>query len=235
MEEKLFYQSIYYDNSEFKIWKKLDNGCCIGTLGYSMKNAEILMWLLKSFEEQYGEIIDFDAAKEELAIYQKRGKLFVYFNQDMKPISMNGTTYDEDNVSVSFKSQDNRTPKNIYFYGLSTLSGYRGHGACSELIKFAIDYAKYNDFDLVYARTDLINSNSEHIMQKAGLRICEIDNLIITEWVDVTDTKGDYRLHLWLPLKEGLSLEPKQDAYFTDPSTRAVMEKQAVGRIRKRF
>lgn len=32
------FQKIFKDNSEFRIWKKLDNGCYIGTLGYSEKN-----------------------------------------------------------------------------------------------------------------------------------------------------------------------------------------------------
>ena len=49
----------------------------------------------------------------------------------------------------------------MYFYGLSTLKHYRGKGACTHLIQFAVDYAKSLGFDYVYARTDLINSNSE--------------------------------------------------------------------------
>ena len=226
MQEQQVYQEIYYDKSLLKIWKKLNNGCFIGTLGYSLENAKTLMILLKSFEEQYGEIIDIEAAKEELALYQERGKLFIYFNQDMIPVSMNGIIYDEDNVSVDFKKADGTIPKILYFYGLSTVPTFRGNGACSELVNFAIKYAMFNNFDLVYARTDLKNSNSEHIMQKAGLKICQYDGMIIAEWVKVTETQGDYRLHLWLPLKEGLDLLPKGDARFADFNTREIQTGQ---------
>ena len=52
MNNKEFYKNIYNNNDEFKIWKKLDNGCYIATMGYSPKNVKILMTLLKSFEEQ---------------------------------------------------------------------------------------------------------------------------------------------------------------------------------------
>ena len=73
----LLYREILKDNSTFKIWKILDNGCSIGTLGYSEENAKILYDLLQSFAEQYGEIIDMDAAREELMLYQNRGKLYI--------------------------------------------------------------------------------------------------------------------------------------------------------------
>ena len=53
------YRLIFLDNSEVKIWKKLDNNCYIGTLGYSENNINILMNLLQSFVEQYGEEIDY--------------------------------------------------------------------------------------------------------------------------------------------------------------------------------
>ena len=64
------FQKIFKDNSEFRIWKKLDNGCYIGTLGYSEKNIKILQSLLMSFSEHYGEVIDYEAAKEELKLYE---------------------------------------------------------------------------------------------------------------------------------------------------------------------
>jgi hypothetical protein len=135
---------------------------------------------------------------------------------------MNGVTYNEDNRSVQFKKNNGDNINSLYFYGLSTIPEYRGKGACGELIKFAIQYAYYNDFDLVYARTDLIGSKSEKIMRRAGLDICMEDEKIITEWVQVTDNKGDYRLHLWLPLKKGLYLSSKEDALFADGITRKV-------------
>lgn len=224
MQEMLFYQAIYQDKSVFRIWKKLENGCYIGTLGYSPENAEVLMKLLKSFEEQYGEEIDLKAAKEELELYQKRGKLFIYFDENMKPVSMNGTIYDEGNISVDFVKNNGNNPHSLYFYGLSTLHEFRGKGACTELVKFAIKYAYFNNFDLVYARTDLANSNSEHIMQKAGLEICTIGDKIIAEKVDVTDVIWDYRLHMWLPLKTDLELLPKKDAYYANIDTREIEE-----------
>ena len=58
------YKEILKDNSKFKIWEKLDNGCYIGTLGYSEENILILQNLLMSFAEHYGEDIDYEAAKE---------------------------------------------------------------------------------------------------------------------------------------------------------------------------
>lgn len=218
----LMHKLILLDNSEVKIWKKLDNGCYIGTLGYSENNINILLTLLDSFREQYGEEIDYQAAKEELLLYTKRGKLFIYFDEDLRPVSMNGITYNEDNETVQFNSINGNPVNSLYFYGLSTIKEYRGRGACGELIKFAIDYAYYNDFDLVYARTDLINSKSEKLMKRAGLDICMEDDKIITEWVQVTDDKGDYRLHLWLPLKNGLYLTSKDDALYADSLTRKV-------------
>ena len=211
---KLKYKLIMHDNSKLKIWEKLDNGCYIGTMGYSEENIGILLDLLQSFSEQYGEVIDYEAAKEELKLYQDKGKLFIYFNEDMKPISMNGVIYNEDNVSVDFLKKDGSVPSNLYFFGLSTLKEYRGLGACNHLVDFAIKYAYYNDFDLVYARTDLINSNSEGIMKKHGMDICTYDDSIIAEWVDVTDEAGDYRLHLWRPLKRGVVCFPKDEAKF---------------------
>ncbi len=214
MDNEKFFKAIYNDKSELQIWKKLDNGCYIGTLGYSEKNINILINLLKSFEEQYGEKIDYEAAKDELMLYQNKGKLFVYFNKDGLPISMNGCVYDYDNDTVEFKSDNKDNLKSIYFYGLSTLKAYRGHGACKELIKFAIEFAKFNGFDYVYARTDLVNSNSEWIMANAGMEICLNGNYIIAEWVDVTENIGDYRLHMWKALTDGIYLAPKDKALF---------------------
>lgn len=217
-----FYQDIMKDNSPIKIWKNLDNGCSIGTIQYSEDNVSILEDLLQSFSEQYGEVIDTNAAREELLLYQNRGKCFIYFNEEGKPISMNGVIYNEDNISVDFLKSNGETPKSLYFYGLSTLKEHRGKGACRELIKFAINYAYYNHFDLVYARTDLVNSNSEWLMANAGLEVCTYDDSIIAEWVDVTEDKGDYRLHMWLPFHDDVVLFPKDDAVFADISTRQI-------------
>lgn len=217
------YKNIFNDNSELQIWKKLDNECYIGTLGYSEKNIYILMSLLKSFEEQYSETIDYEAAKSELELYAEKGKLFIYFNKDGIPISMNGCVYNYDNDTVEFNKDDNSTPTSIYFYGLSTLKEHRGQGACKELIKFAIEYAKYNGFDLVYARTDLTNSNSEWIMANAGLKICTENNQIIAEWVDVSESIGDYRLHMWLPLKEGIKIKAKEKAQFATNDNKRIL------------
>ncbi len=207
--EKNKFKEIYEDSSEMKIWEFLDNGCFIGTLGYSPRNVLILQKLLLSFAEQYGEKIDYDAALEELMLYAKQGKLFIYFDQDMQPVSMNGCVYDYDNETVEFLDKDTTQLKSLYFYGLSTIHEYRGKGACRTLIKYAINYAKANGFDYVYARTDLVNSNSEWLMAKAGLQVCTFDEKIIAEWVPVTEEYGDYRLHMWLPLHEGLVAIPK--------------------------
>lgn len=222
MNKKEFYKNIYEDTHKFKIWKKLNNGCYIATMGYTDENAYILMKLLKSFEEQYGEEITYEAAKEELKLYDTNGKLFIYLDENMIPVSMNGVTYNEENLSVDFKSYDDKNVSSVYFYGLSTLKNFRGKGACSKLVSFAIEYAYYNDFDLVYARTDLIGSNSEGIMKKHGMQVCENDEGIIAAWVDVTEDKGDYRLHLWLPLKNGLYTEKKDDAIIADKDSRAI-------------
>lgn len=226
MNKKEFYNEIFNDKHEFKIWKKLDNGCYIATMNYSDRSAYVLMSLLKSFEEQYGEEITYESACEELNLYNDNGKLFLYLDEHLRPVSMNGCTYNEENVSVEFKSSDARIPSNLYFYGLSTLKEYRGKGACSELVSFAIEYAYYNNFDLVYARTDLTNSNSEGIMHKHGMDVCENDEGIIAEWVDVTDTKGDYRLHLWLPLKDDLYIEAKEGSVIANKNTRKVKSKR---------
>lgn len=88
-----------------------------------------------------------------------------------------------------------------------------------------MEYAYYNDFDLVYARTDLIGSNSEGIMKKHGMQVCEDEDGIIAEWVNVTDEVGDYRLHLWLPLKQGLYLEKKEEAIVADVTSRNIKSK----------
>lgn len=217
--------SIFNDSSELTIWEQLDNGCYIGTMGYSEENIYKLLALLKSFEEQYGEKIDYEAAKEELMLYQNKGKLFIYFDENLKPVSMNGCIYNYDNETVEFLSI-NKKPTNLYFYGLSTIPEYRGKGACRHLIEYAIDFAKYNNFDLVYARTDLVNSNSEWLMAKAGMEICKYNNDIIAEWVDVTETEGDYRLHMWKPLHSGIILFPKDGAnYANDDEKRTLKDK----------
>ena len=223
LEKYLFYKEIFLDKSNFKIWKKLENGCYIGTLGYSLENVKVLYELLKSFAEQYGEVITMESAAQELALYQERGKLFIYFDEQMNPVSMNGITYNEKNDSVLFASTDNRKLNNIYFYGLSTLHHYRNKGACSALVNFVKEYAIYNDFDFIYARTDLIGSNSEGIMKKAGMEICKDNDDIIVEWVKVTPEKGDYRMHLWIPLKKGLYLEAKDGAQFADANSRKLV------------
>lgn len=229
----LYYKLIFIDNSECRIWKRLDNGCSIGTLGYSENNIQILYKLLQSFSEQYGEVIDYEAAKEELELYMLKGKLFIYFDQYGNPVSMNGCTYNEDNISVDFITNNGLKPTNLYFYGLSTIPSYRGKGACRELIKFAIEYAKYNNFDLVYARTDLTNSNSEWLMKRAGMEICTYDNKILAEWVNVTEDTGDYRLHLWLPLKDNIYLMPSKNSIFaTNDEKRSIIPKEKIKEIK---
>lgn len=215
MEKDKFIE-IFNNDDELHIWEKLPNGCFIGTLTYSEKNISILLKLLKSFEEQYGEVIDYDAAKEELMLYHNQGKLFIYFDQDMNPVSMNGCIYDYDNETVDFIGTDKEKLKSLYFYGLSTIPSYRGKGACNALVRYALTYAFYNGFDFVYARTDLTNSNSEGIMKRADMEICKFANKIIAEWVDVTEDTGDYRLHLWLPLHDGIIVIPKNDALFAN-------------------
>lgn len=218
------YQEIFKNNDTFKLWDKLENGCYIGTLGYSEENVEVLHTLLKSFEEQYGEEIDYDAAKEELMLYATSGKLFIYFDEEMVPISMNGCIYNYDNETVDFISPKNDV-SSLYFYGLSTIPKYRGKGACKTLVNYALEFAKYNNFDLVYARTDLVNSNSEWIMSNAGMEICKYEDQIIAEWVDVTENKGDYRLHMWKPFHQNIAVFPKEKAYYAqDTNTRDIIE-----------
>lgn len=222
MESKKKFNEIYESNDAIKIWEVLDNGCYIGTLGYTEENIEILLKLLKSFEEQYGEEIDYEAAKEELQLYQDYGKLFIYFDENMNPVSMNGCIYNYENETVDFIS-NNAQPTSLYFYGLSTVPEFRGKGACRSLINYAIDFAKYNGFDLVYARTDLVDSNSEWIMANAGMEVCKYDDKIIAEWVDVTEDTGDFRLHMWMPLQEGLDILPKGKVFYAnDDATRMI-------------
>lgn len=204
--KKQMYREILLNKDLVKIWKKLDNGCYIGTMTYSEENALVLLDLLSSFEEQYGEEIDLSSAMEELKLYNDEGKLFIYFNEFMKPISMNGCIYNYSNSSFEFTG--NNKINTLYFYGLSTLKEHRGKGACSALVEFAIEFAKYNGFDLVYARTDLIGSKSEKIMQKHGMEICKTKEETIIEWVDVTDDKGDYRKYLWLSFNDNIKIEP---------------------------
>ena len=108
-------------------------------MNYSKKNVWILKELLKSFEEQYGEQIDYQAAQEELLLYTNRGKLFIYFDENLNPVSMNGCIYDYDNDTVDFISEKKKNLHSLYFYGLSTLKHYRGKGACTHLIQFAVD------------------------------------------------------------------------------------------------
>lgn len=228
---KNIYKEIYEDSSEFKIWVKLDNGCYIGTMNYSEKNITILQKLLMSFAEQYGEEIDYEAAKEELKLYSDLGKLFIYLDENLIPVSMNGCIYDYDNETVQFISNKKENLHSLYFYGLSTLKYYRGRGACGHLIRFAIQYAKNIGFDYVYARTDLIGSKSEKIMEKSGLEICKYDNMIITEWVDVTESKGDYRLHLYLPLDESVTTIPKGDFFLaSDTEDRKILYEKKKGK-----
>ena len=216
------FQQIKEDHSAFKIWEHLDNGCAIATMGYSEENIPYLLTLLKSFDEQYGEENNYETAAAELALYEKKGKLFTYLDENGTPVSMNGCTYNEENDSVEFFSTDGSTPSNLYFYGLSTVPEYRGKGACTRLIHYAINfakgnnYAKANSFDYVYARTDLINSNSEWLMAQAGMEVCKEDGYIIAEPVDVTKTQRDNRLHMWLPLREGIGLMAKENALFAE-------------------
>lgn len=225
--QKIKFNKILNNKDELKIWEKLDNGCYIGTLGYSPRNIKILLKLLKSFEEQYGEVIDYEAARKELELYEKHGKLFIYFDQNMNPVSMNGCIFNYDNETIDFKSYNNRKINSLYFYGLSTIHEYRGKGACRALINYAIKFAYYNNFDLVYARTDLVGSNSEWLMKKAGLEVCTEDDYIIAEWVDVTEEVGDYRLHMWLPLKNDVYFNPKNNYYYAfNDSERRIQHKR---------
>ena len=211
--KKDFYNEILQDNSNFKVWKKLDNGCFIGTLGYSEENIYYLENLLKSFSKEYGEVINYDVAKEELELYSKCGKLFVYLDNKLKPVSMNGIIYNHQAKSIEFFKADDEDVKSIYFYGLSTLEEYRGKGACSKLINFAIEYAYYNNFDVVYARCSLDNSKSEKIMLKNNMIPCCYDKNIICENVDVEGSITS-RYHLYLPLKKGIGIMPKDEYQF---------------------
>ena len=63
-------------------------------------------------------------------------------------------------------------------------------------------------------------------MHKHSMDVCENDEGIIAEWVDVTDTKGDYRLHLWLPLKDDLYIEAKEGSVIANKNTRKVKSKR---------
>ena len=63
-------------------------------------------------------------------------------------------------------------------------------------------------------------------MHKHGMDVCENDEGIIAEWVDVTDTKGDYMLHLWLPLKDDLYIEAKEGSVISNKNTRKVKSKR---------
>lgn len=217
------FNQILLDDSEFKIWEQLENGCSIATMGYSEQNVMTLLVLLKSFEEQYGEEIDVEAAKEELELYQNSGKLFIYLDENGIPVSMNGCIYNYENDTVEFTKNDQKATS-LYFYGLSTVPEYRGKGACSALVEYSLDFAKYNNFDMVYARTDLTNSNSEGIMKKHGMEICTEQDLIIAEWVKVTEDKKDPRLHMWKPLKENVTLSAKGDfVYATNDESRTIL------------
>ncbi len=225
--EKLYksFQEIKDDHSEERTWAVLDKGYLIKTLSFSEKNVQILQELLQSFTEHYGEIIGEKEAREELALYHNKGKLFVYCLPDGKVISMNGCVYDEDNETVDFLSADDRPLHSIYFYGLSTLPDHRGHGACRNLVKFAIEYARSLGYDYVYARTDLKGSMSESIMHKEGLNVCTIDDSIIVEPVQVTPELSDNRLHMWLPLKQDLYIMPKGDPlYANNDSERLIIQ-----------
>lgn len=206
-------KQIYESNKKFEICEILNTGCSIGTLGFDEINIPSLLKLLKSFEEQYGEIIDYEAAKEELMLYQNEGKLFILFDENMVPRAMNGCIYNYENESVDFAFTDSDiVPSNVYFYGLSTEKSHRGKGYCKILIDYVIEFAKENNFDLVYARTDLNNSNSEGLMKRSDMEICTYNDEVIAEWVQVTDEYGDPRLHMWVPLKDNLVTLPKENA-----------------------
>ena len=116
----------------------------------------------------------------------------------------------------------------MHIFMVYLLRSFRGKGACSELVSFAIEYAYYNGFDFVYARTDLTNSNSEGIMKKHGMQICEDEDGIIAEWVDVTENTGDYRLHLWLALKDDIYLEKKEDGIIADRDSRCIKSESRI-------
>lgn len=229
-----FYKQIYNDNSpEIKVWKTLPNGCKIATMGYSEENIPILMTLLQSFAEQYGEIQNYETAKAELKVYRDKGKLFVLINPEGKVVSMNGTTYNEQNASVDFVAKDGRNLNSLYFYGLSTLKEERRKGYNETLIAFVNRYAYYAGFDLVYARTDLNGSNSEKIMENQGLHVCKYNGKIIAEKVQVTEEKSDERLHLvrFFPNKNrefDIISVPKDGAFLaSDTIPRVVIEKYA--------
>lgn len=212
MYKKEMFRDVLLNTDEIKIWEQLDNGCFIGTMTYSKDNVLILKELLTSFEEQYGEEISLEDASDELKLYNDQGKLFIYFDKNMKPISMNGCIYNYHNSSFDFESD--KELNSLYFYGLSTLKRHRGKGACSALVNFAMEFAKYNGFDLVYARTDLVGSKSEKILEASGMEVCKINNKTIVEWVDVTETKGDYRKYLWLGLKDNISIKPTNYSFL---------------------
>ena len=227
-QKKKKFKQIMLDESEFQVWEQLENGCSIATMGYSESNIMVLLKLLKSFEEQYGEEIDLEAAKEELELYQTNGKLFIYLDENGIPVSMNGCIYNYDNDTVEF-TKDGKQATSLYFYGLSTVPQYRGKGACSALVKYSIDFAKYNGFDIVYARTDLKGSNSEGIMRKHGMELCLDNNMIIAEWVQVTEDKGDPRLHMWKPLVAGVELSPKGEfIYASNDSDRTIFKPNTI-------
>ena len=53
-------------------------------------------------------------------------------------------------------------------------------------------------------------------MAQAGMEVCKKDGYIIAEPVDVTETQRDNRLHMWLPLREGIGLMAKENALFAE-------------------
>ena len=68
---------------------------------------------------------------------------------------------------------------------------------------------------------------SEALMKLGGLDICKYENKIITEWVEVTEEKGDYRLHMWKPLHDNLDILPKGKYLLAnDDSERKIINKE---------
>ena len=77
--------------------------------------------LLFKISRDLSENSEYEAAKDELKLYSDLGKLFIYLDENLNPVSMNGCIYDYENETIQFISNKKENLHSLYLFNLLSI------------------------------------------------------------------------------------------------------------------
>lgn len=125
---------------------------------------------------------------EEFNYIKKEGESFGYY-LDKQIVGL---------LNIIYKAKESQPiefldpTKVMYISDIAILNEFRGRGYAKKLADFAINYTiSLNKYELMYLRTNLINSMSEGIFTSRGFEVYYQDGNILTEEVSFKRSKSD--------------------------------------------